>query len=262
VSKSGYFYAKIAESAIVRSFLRGGIYVPVLDTLNAFPYNIDLTDYGFNEGYLLNGLANHTFTFNASGSAEQRIAIVVKRAVFKGRNRLEMDLDLKWPYFKLDLAGVQRFTVWGNSNIGFDVPNGKAALTYQAAGKAGNFDITVDHLGCGRSGNAYAFGASAKISMDEEISGETGAPIVNAYSICRNPLLTGMVVIPSTVITSGNAASNSLTASYRSATAGYTSALGSDLENMFAGLGVKVNPLAGNGATTDSQRIACLAPIR
>src|SRR5690606_20260462 len=112
--------------------------------LNGFPYRVEMSDYGFNEGYLLNGLANTNFTFNAQGSTEQRIPITIKRAVFKGRNRLEMDIDLLWPHFNLNIKGVQRFSVWGNGNIGFDVPNGKIALSYQAQGKASNFDITVD----------------------------------------------------------------------------------------------------------------------
>lgn len=243
VSKLGYFYTKLKESEIERAFISGGIYIPVLDTLNSFPYYIQMTDYGFNEGYLVNGLANTTFTFNQQGSAEQRIPITIKRAVFKGRNRLEMDLDMSWPYFNLNLTGVQRFSVWGNGNIGFDVPNGKAALTYQATGKASNFDITVDYLGCGRNGNAYAFGASAKINMDEEISGEMGPPVVNAYSIYKNPLLTGMVFIPTTSTTSANSNTTAPNNSYQSSTTGYTNALGSDLTGAFNSLGITLNPL-------------------
>lgn len=243
VSKLGYFYTKIKESEIERAFIGGGIYIPVIDTLNSFPYYMQLTDYGFNEGYLVNGLANTTFTFNQQGSVEQKIPITIKRAVFKGRNRLEMDLDMSWPYFQLNLTGVQRFSVWGNGNIGFDVPNGKAALTYQATGKASNYDITVDYLGCGRNGNAYAFGASAKINMDEEISGEMGPPVVNAYSIYKNPLLTGMVFIPVTSTTTANSNTTAPNNSYQSSTAGYTNALGGDLSSAFGNLGVDVNPL-------------------
>lgn len=253
ISKLGYFYSRIKESEIEKAFIKGGIYIPVIDTINSFPYHIEMTDYGFNEGYLVNGLANTTFTFNALGGVEQRIPITIKRAVFKGKNRLEMDLDMSWPYFNLNLTGVQRFSVWGNSNIGFDVPNGKAALTYQATGKAGNFDITVDYLGCGRNGNAYAFGASAKINLDEEISGETGPPVVNAYSIYKNPLLTGLVFIPtaSIVPTSSTSSTPSNSSTYLSSTGGYTTALGSDLSNAFSGLGVETNPLTSTTTVLD-----------
>src|SRR5690606_19312914 len=152
-------------------------------------YYIDLDDFGFGEGYLVNGLAGTTFTFNASGSFEQRVVMTIRRALFRGRNRLEMDLDAKWPHFGLELMNLQRFCAWGNNNIGFDIPNGKFELNYQAKGKSGYYDITVDQVGCGRNGNVYAFGASAKINLDEDISGDNGPPVVNAYSIGKNPLL-------------------------------------------------------------------------
>jgi hypothetical protein len=253
VSKQGSFYAKIVESEITQSNISGQIYIPLLDTVNGFPYKIELTDYGFNEGYLLSGLAGTSFTFNPTGSAEQRIPISITRAVFVGHNRLEMDLNMTWPHFSLSLPGVQKLCVWGNCNIGFDVPNGKAALSYQATGKASNYDITVDFIGCGRSGNAYAFGTSAKINMDEDISGEDGAPVINAYSICKNPLLTGMVFIPppSTTTTTTVAVNNS----YQSATSGYSNTLGTNLNTAFANLGVSINPLDSNANMNASLEI-------
>jgi hypothetical protein len=263
VSKLGYFYSNIHESEIKRAFISGGIYIPVIDTVNSFPYRVEMTDYGFNEGYLTSGLANTTFTFNALGGAEQKIPITIKRAVFKTKNRLEMDLDMSWPYFQLNLTGVQRFSVWGNGNIGFDVPNGKAALTYQASGKASNFDITVDYLGCGRNGNAYAFGASAKINLDEEISGEMGPPVVNAYSIYKNPLLTGLIFIPtSTIIPTSSSTTNSAnTTSYASSTSGYTNAVGNDLTNAFEGLGVQINPLTSESITLNPDSVISNDPL-
>ncbi|MDI1354778.1 MAG: hypothetical protein PSX36_07665 [bacterium] len=241
LSKSGYFYSKLTESEIDRAFISGGIYVPVIDTLNSFPYFIELSDFGFYEGYLTNGLANRQFTFNPTGSAEQKIPITIKRAVFKNHNHLEMDLDMSWPYFNLNLTGVQRFSVWGNGNIGFDVPNGKAALTYQASGKASNFDITVDYLGCGRNGNAYAFGASAKINMDEEISGDNGAPVINAYSIYKNPLLSGMVFVPPTSTNTSSTGTVSTNTGYQSSTASYTNALGNGLTDALGQLGFQAS---------------------
>lgn len=253
-SKAGFFYAKINESEIERAGISGSIVIPVIDTLSSFPYFIALTDYGFNEGYLLNGLANTQFTFNPQGSAEQKIKITIKRAVFKNRSRLEMDLDLNWPYFNINIIGIQRFSVWGNTNIGFDVPNGKSALTYQAQGKSSNFDIMVDYLGCGRSGNAYAFGASAKINMDEEISGDIGAPVINAYSIYKNSLLTAMGFVTQTInAISINTSTNSGDSNYESSTSGYTTALAMGMEETITQLGfqnsdtIQLNPLNPNG---------------
>lgn len=259
-SKNGSFYTRIVESEIKKAYLTGGILIPVIDTLKTFPYLVELGDYGFNEGYLLNGLANYSFTFNAAGGAEQQIPITIKRAVFKGKNRLEMDLNLRWPHFQLQMNEVQRFSVWGNGNIGFDLPNGKAALSNQAQGKAGNFDITVDYLGCGRNGNAYAFGASAKINLDEEISGETGPPVVNMYSICKNPLLSGSVSVSSSISvgtsTTSNTGGSTTTNTYQSSTGGYSTALNVGLNDALGSLGFKAsdtlrlqNPTAEQGWT-------------
>ncbi len=241
-TKSGYFYSNISESEMIRTFISGNINIPVIDTATVFPYYIEMGDFGFNEGYLLNGLANTTFTFNAAGSAEQRIMVSIKRALFRNRNRLEMDLDLHWPYFNLQLNGVNRFSAWGNGNIGFDVPNGKHALSYQAQGKASNFDITVDHIGCGRNGNVYAFGASANINMDEEISGETGPPVINAYSIYRNPLLTGTLSVPLSSLQS-SVSSSTITTSASSSSqlggsaAGYSSAISAGMNDVLGEFG-------------------------
>ena len=78
----------------------------MIDTVNSFPYKIEMTDNGFNEGYLVNGLANINFTFNASGGAEQKIPITIKRAVFKSKNRLEMDLDMSWAHCRPNVKNV------------------------------------------------------------------------------------------------------------------------------------------------------------
>jgi hypothetical protein len=238
VSKQGYFYSKIEESEIKSAFIKGGIYIPVIDTLNSFAYTIPLTDQGFQEGYLNNGLANTTFTFNQTGSPQQKIPITIKRAVFRGKDHLEMDLDLTWPYFNLGISGANGFCVWGNGNIGFQVPNGKSALTFQSTGKAGNFDITVDYLGCGRNGNAYAFGASAKINMDEEISGDAGPPVMNAYSIYKNPLLTGLVFIPvTTTLTAGSSTGSANSSTYQSATSSHTNSVNNGMMDALEILG-------------------------
>jgi hypothetical protein len=268
VSKQASFDCRINQSEITKSQIKGAILIPVIDTLNTFPYQIELTDNGFNEGYLNNGLAGHTFTFNVLGAAEQKIRIHIKRAVFRGRNRLETDIDLTWPYFNLNLNGVQGLCIWGNGNIGFNNVNGKAALSYQANAKASGYDVIVDQLGCGRSGNVYAFGLSAKIHLDEEISGEAGPPVINAYSMYKNPLLSGsmMIPIPSNAQTGTTAITNSV---HQSAGGNYTASLNSGFSESIAQLGFQnsdtitkspfntqsVQPLISNNIITEIKLI-------
>jgi hypothetical protein len=70
--------------------------------------------------------------------------------------------------------------------------------------------------------------------MDEEISGDMGAPVVNAYSIYKNPLLSGTVTIPSTVTASSG---SSAAAGYQSATSSYTGAVKGGLNDALQILG-------------------------
>ncbi len=181
----------ITDNTVNLSQLTGKIQVPVLDTAGAFPYFIRLDEYGFGTGYLINALNNYAFTFNAGGSQEQRINATITRALFKNNNRLEMEMNLAWPHFSLTLNQLQKFCAWGNGNIGFETPNGILPLSYQATGKASSYDIQTDRVGCGRVANVYSFGISSRIVMADDISGDAGAPIVNSYSMYKNPLLTG-----------------------------------------------------------------------
>lgn len=186
-----HFRISITDNYVNLSHLTGKIQVPVLDTAGAFPYFIKLDEYGFGTGYLINALNNYTFTFNASGAQEQQINATITRALFKNNNRLEMEMNLVWPHFSLTLNQLQKFCAWGNGNIGFETPNGILPLTYQATGKASAYDIQTDRVGCGRVANVYSFGISSRIIMADDISGDVGAPIVNSYSMYKNPLLSG-----------------------------------------------------------------------
>lgn len=186
-----HFRISITDNTVNLSHLSGRIQVPVLDTAGAFPYFIKLDEYGFGTGYLVNALNNYAFTFNAAGAQEQRINATITRALFKNNNRLEMDMNIAWPHFSLTLNQLQKFCAWGNGNIGFETPNGVLPLSYQATGKASSYDIQTEKVGCGRVANVYSFGISSRIVMADDISGDAGAPIVNSYSMYRNPLLTG-----------------------------------------------------------------------
>jgi hypothetical protein len=169
----------------------GNIQIPVLDTARFFPYTVPLTNLGFQIGNIDESLVNQNFVFNALGGEEQVIDFKVTRAVFVGKNRIEMDIDASWLHFKTTLPNLQGFTAWGNGNIGFDTPNGAAALNNQSIAKSGDYNMVIDYVGCGRDRNAYAFGVSAKMNMASNISGEGGAPVVNGYSLFKNPLLSG-----------------------------------------------------------------------
>jgi hypothetical protein len=237
-TSSNKFKFDIQQNQVNVSRLIGNIQIAVVDTAAYFPYYIQLDESGFGQGYLVNSLVGKQFIFNPAGGQEQTINMTIKRAVFQNNNHLEMEMDLSWSHFTLNVTGIQKFCAWGNGNIGFDVPNGTAPLTYEATGKKSGYDLQVDHIGCGRTQNLYAFGISAKIQMSEDISGADGAPVVNAYSIYKNPIIAGYY-IPGSNTSGLNVVSDSTkTPQYTSSTTTYTTAMSGSFSDAAGSLGV------------------------
>lgn len=176
---------EVVNNNITESYFKGGILVPFIDTLRQFSYTIPLSDYGFREGYL-DDLDGTTFTFN-KGAGDQEVNIKILRAVFAERSRLDMALDLEWPSMDVHLKSVNGFRVWGNHNIGFGQPNGALALNKQVNAKVSGFPITIDGIGAGSSSGMYSFGTTGKVVMADDVSGNTGPPEANVYTIVANP---------------------------------------------------------------------------
>ncbi|GAA5042353.1 hypothetical protein GCM10011506_44250 [Marivirga lumbricoides] len=174
----------VINNSISESHLKGGMLIPFIDTVNYFSYTIPLSDYGFKEGYM-DQLDETNFTFN-KGGGEQEVKILIKRAVFANRNRLDMALDLEWPSMGVELKAVNGFKVWGNNAIGFGQPNGAVALNKQVNAKVSGFPITIDGIGAGSSSGQYSFGISGKVMMAEDVSGNTGPPEANIYTVAAN----------------------------------------------------------------------------
>jgi len=191
-STEAYLNVDITENFLNSGSVKGDITIPLVDTARLFAYTVPLTSFGFQLGNIDESLVNFNFVFNAGGTEEERVNMKITRAVFKANNHIEMDMDANWPHFHASLQNLQSLCAWGNGNIGFDIPNGAAALNSQAVAKSGDYAMVIDYIGCGRDRNAYAFGLSAKMNMAENIAGESGAPVVNAYSMYINPLLSGV----------------------------------------------------------------------
>ncbi len=190
-STEARLHIDIRENFFHTGKVEGFIQIPFIDTARLFAYTVPLTSFGFELGNIDESLVNQQFVFNAGGSDEERVNMKITRAVFKSNNHIEMDLDASWPHFNATLQNLQSLCAWGNGNIGFEIPNGAAALNDQIVGNSGDYAMVIDYVGCGRDRNAYAFGISAKMNMAENISGDDGAPVVNAYSMYLNPLLSG-----------------------------------------------------------------------
>ncbi len=189
-SKIDILSIDIQKSEVLQAQLKGSIRIPVVSQTDRYTYTVPVTSGGFQTGYLDKSLEGLDFVFNET-SPDQKLQASIKRAVFAGQNRLDMDLELTWDRIGVTFADLQQFCIWGNYEIGFTSPKGVANLTYQSQGIVEDYKINVEQMGCGRMCNQYAFAVAASVVIDNDISGWEGPPVLNFYSIADNVLLTG-----------------------------------------------------------------------
>jgi hypothetical protein len=194
----GVYYLKSENSTVFNGYLKGSIKIPIVSETKDYTFTIPISADGFQTGYLDESLDGIRFLFNEAGGEEQKLNFTVNRAVFSDKERLDINVTIEWPFLGVTFKNIDGLRLYGNYNIGFNQPNGATSLAEQIRSTFKGFDITIDFLGCGRQGNMYAIGTSAKILMGEDISGENGPPVSNLYSIAENKLLDGIVIATGT----------------------------------------------------------------
>ncbi|MFT3738789.1 MAG: hypothetical protein QM786_08515 [Breznakibacter sp.] len=180
----------IQNSNLTTGYLKGNIAIPLLSEKNRFSFTVPLSSKGFATGYLDQSLDGFVAVFNPDGG-EQKIDLLINRAVFADKERLDINVDLSWPLMDITMKSLEGLKIWGNGNIGFQSPNGTAPLSKQMQTRIKGYEVTIDYVGCGRQENLYSIGTSADIVMAEDVTGPDGAPKVNIFSITRNNLLSG-----------------------------------------------------------------------
>ena len=178
----------IANSSVRNSHISGSIKIPFISETQNFAYTIPINSFGIREGYLDASLDGLEFIYNPDGG-EQKLEIKINRAIFSSKERIEMNINIFWPFLDIEMKGLAGFTIWGNYDIGFVKSGGATSLAQQMRSNLNGYDITVDYIGAGRQDNLYAIGTSANIVMGEDISGADCAPSVNMYSIDENSVL-------------------------------------------------------------------------
>jgi hypothetical protein len=188
------YYIESNNSIVSKSYYKGTIKIPILSQSEDFLFTVPISIDGFQTGYLDETLDGKKYIFNDEGGDEQRMILTINRAVFADQERLDMNLTIEWPFLNVTFQTLDGFKVYGNYEIGFLQAQGATSLCNQLNTSIKGYQITLDHIGAGREENLYAIGASAKIVMEDDVSGENGAPIVNLYSIQKNALLSGQFI--------------------------------------------------------------------
>lgn len=166
----------VDNSDIKESFIKATMKIPVLVRDEVLNYVIPLSRDGLQTSNVGGLLANRKVMFNAD-KEKLKVEVTLKQAVFRDNERLEMVVDIDWPAIQAFASGIQGLCVWGNEDFGFAVPNGKKALSRQFSGKYyGTYDITIDSVMAGKTGNKYLVGFSGNIILSDDISGKNNTP--------------------------------------------------------------------------------------
>ncbi len=176
------FKVDIQASKTVSGYINGSISIPLLDDDDNFEFTAELNALGLMTGYLLEDLENQTFEYNAD-SDEEKLLLTFTRGYFADNERLETTVTIEWPYLDITFEDIPMFRIWGNYDIGFGSANAAFSLSEQMQTILKGYEMTIDGIGAGREGNAYAIGTSAKMVMAEDASGDDGPPVINFYSI-------------------------------------------------------------------------------
>jgi len=190
----GNFHIDVASGMTNEGHIVGEIVIPLLSDTDNFPFTCNLNQFGFMPGYLDESIENKTFPFNA-GSEQEKLLLTFNRGYFADNNRLETTVTVEWPYLKVTFPNLPLFRIWGNYDIGFSSPNNGCTMAKQIRTRLNGFEITIDGIGAGRQGNAYAIGTTANIVMAEDASGENGPPVINFYSVFESSKIDEQYVI-------------------------------------------------------------------
>lgn len=193
----------IERSKVSSGSLHGGIAIPVFSTEQLFPFTTSITNDGFRPGYL-NDIEGRTFIFN-KGAGEQEVNLTIKRGAFSEQRLIDLVIDLEWPAIGISISSISGFKAWGDYRIGFHTPNGVRALDNQLSGSLSGYPVTFDALAAGTSDGLYSFAISGKAQLGDDISGETGPPSVNVYSIVPNSYVSKATASSLAINTQANA---------------------------------------------------------
>jgi hypothetical protein len=183
---------KMVDGSINDSEFKGSIKIPVIDESQDFVYTIPLADNGFQTGYLDQSLEERSFIFNPYG-VENKVELVIKRAVFADNERLDLNVDISIPYIHALLTSVSDFRAYGDYSIGFGKRNGGIHLDHHVQADYDGFTMFIDQVGASFISGNYAFSYSATMPLGEEVAGSEGPPRVNIHSVEKGGALVSQI---------------------------------------------------------------------
>jgi len=138
--------------------------------------NIIIDANGFQIMDLNTQLLNKQIVLNAD-KERLKLILTIKQAVFKDNEKLELTVNMDWPYMQTYIPNLSGLCVWGNNDFGFEEPNGARVLSNPVTAKYYNtYDLIVDSIVSGRHGQNYMMGVNGYIMLADNIAGANNQP--------------------------------------------------------------------------------------
>lgn len=165
----------INQNEHIDSKLTIALGIPILGN-SEMGVDIFLDANGFQMMDLNDELLNKQIVLNQD-KEKLKLILTVKQAVFKNNEKLELTVNMDWPYMQTYIPNLTGLCVWGNDDFGFDVPNGAKVLSNPVAAKYYNtYDLIVDSIVSGRHGQNYMMGVNGYIMLADNIAGDNNQP--------------------------------------------------------------------------------------
>jgi len=173
---------KITDNEVSESSILGSIKIPIINETDQFAFEVPINTAGLQLGYLSEDLTLRDITFNPFGG-ENRINIVINRAVFADNERLDFEINAEVVGFNAQINNISDFRIYGDNVIGVGGRNGSKKLDTRVTGTYNGFNAYITDVGASLYNGNYVFSYISEMDLGEDVAGQAGPPLLAVSSI-------------------------------------------------------------------------------
>jgi hypothetical protein len=173
---------KITDNEVSESSIRGSIKIPIINESDQFAFEVPINTAGLQLGYLSEDLTLRDITFNPFGG-ENRVNIVINRAVFADNERLDLEINAEVVGFNAQINNISDFRIYGDNVIGVGSRNGSKKLDTRVTGTYNGFNAYITDVGASLYNGNYVFSYISEMDLGEDVAGQAGPPLLAVSSI-------------------------------------------------------------------------------
>ncbi len=173
---------KITDNEVSESSILGSIKIPIINETDQFAFEVPINTTGLQLGYLSEDLTLRDITFNPFGG-ENRVNIVINRAVFADNERLDLEINAEVVGFNAQINNISDFRIYGDNVIGVGSRNGSKKLDTRVTGTYNGFNAYITDVGASLYNGNYVFSYISEMDLGEDVAGQAGPPLLAVSSV-------------------------------------------------------------------------------